>query len=185
MLEQCSCHVKSIPLDETLHARTLRPRLSYSSSLIDSIISDLEEMRRGLSCTNDLLLCGTELFRRNLWEEHLICQTIIALDRIRSKIHDITSLSAIPAVLAPAISLVRTLSSALFKPAPECSQRLCVLAMNLGSIVIDSAILSCANCNFGSSNAESGRLLDEAESMADSEIARRYPNLGSPETDNN
>jgi len=184
MLEQ-ACQVTVISQDEIPHAGTLRPRLDSSFTLIGSIILELENRRCDAAKINDMLLCNgeLELFEEGVADERLICQAIIALDDIRSRIRSISALSAIPATLASAIPAVRMLSSSLFALVPEPSQKLCELSVGLGSIAMDSAILTNAKCDFGLSNIESNRLLDEAKLMADSKIGKRYPNLETAKTD--
>jgi len=176
--------VTVISQDEISHAGTLRPRLDSSFKLIGSIILELENKRCDAAKINDVLLHSdeTELFEENVAGEHLICQAIIALDDIQSKIKSISALSAIPTTLASTIPAIRILSSSLFELAPKPSQKLCELSVSLGSIAMDSAILTNAQCNFGLSNVESDRLLDEAKLMADSKIDKQYPNLETVKT---
>jgi len=184
MSEQ-TCQVTVISQDEISHAGTLRPRLDSSFKLMDSIILELENRRCDAAKTNDMLLRddGFELFEEDVADEHLICQAIIALDDIQSRLKSISALSAIPTTLASTIPAIRILSSSLFELVPEPSQKLCELSVNLGSIAMDSAILTNARCDFGLSNVESNRLLDEAKLMADSKIDKRYPNLETAKTD--
>ncbi len=179
-----TCRVTVISREEIPHAGTLRPRLDSSLRLIGSIIIELEDKRRDVAKVNDVLLCSGEhgSLEDGLSDERLVCQAIIALGAIRSKISGLSALSAIPAALAPAVPAVRALSSGLFGLAPESSQRLCELSVGLGSIVVDSAFLTGTSCNFGLSNAESGRLLDEAKLMADSKIDKQHPNLEGTKT---
>ncbi len=175
----------SIISRDDMHAGTLRPRLDSAHDLAGSVITSLECRLRGIAGTNGILYADPPgLSEDALADERLIRQAVTALEYIRSKIRGIMTLSDIHAALAPAVPAVRILSSDLFEPAPECSQKLCELSACLGSIVMDSAVLTSARCDFGLSNAESGRLLDEAKLMADSKINKRYPNLETVKTDN-
>ena len=178
MFEQ-TCQVTVISQDEISHAGTLRPRLDSSSTLIDSLILQLENKRCDIADINAVLLANDEfeLVEQSIDDERLVCQSIATLDAIQSKIANISALSVIPTTLASAIPAIRILSSSLFELVPDCSQKLCELSVNLGSLVMDSAILTNSNCNFGLSNIESNRLLDEAKLMADSKIDKQYPNL--------
>jgi len=173
------CQIAVISQNRVPHAGTLRPRLDSSSSLIDSIAARLQARRRDLQQINDSLMRdGTpDALESGLGDERLVCQAIGALDAIRARMAGITALHSIPSALSPAVTAVRILSSALFELAPACSKLLCTLSVSLGSIVMDSAILTGANCDFGLSNIESNRLLDEAKLMADSKIDKRHPNL--------
>ena len=61
----------------------------------------------------------------------------------------------IPEVLPTIIPLIRTVSAQLFDIVPNCSQKLSELSVHLGSIVLDSAVLTKARFDFSQSNEES------------------------------
>ena len=189
-----STKITVISQDDVPHAGTLCPRLESSVTLIRSILSQLESKRIDLEKINKSLTSSfvppasnnnhaghlaitTAILEKSLNNQRLVCQAIASLDKISKKLDDISTLSNIPSTLASTIPAIRVLSSSLFQLVPECSQLLCELSVTLGSIVMDSAILTNANCNFGLSNMESNLLLDEAKLMADSEISKQYPNL--------
>jgi hypothetical protein len=73
--------------------------------------------------------------------------------------------------------MIRTVSAQLFDIVPLCSQKLSELSVHLGSIVLDSAVLTKASFDFSQSNKESYIILDEVKLMADSKLSKQYPNL--------
>ncbi len=180
-----ACQVTIVSQGGAPHAGTLRPRLDSSLRLIESITLELEGKRRHAAGAGEAPPCsgGPDLPDDGLPEERLACQTIIALGVIESRINGLSALHMIPAALASAIPAIRALSSSLFELMPGPSQRLCELSVTLGSIVVDSAVLTGASCDFGLYNAESNCLLDEAKLMADSKIGKHHPNLEKVKTD--
>ena len=71
----------------------------------------------------------------------------------------------------------RIASAKLYRFLPSCSHKLSELSLHLGSIVLDSAILTKASFNFSQSNKESAELLDELNLIVDSKLSKQYPNL--------
>jgi hypothetical protein len=73
--------------------------------------------------------------------------------------------------------MMRTVSAQLYTLLPASSQNLSELSVHLGSIILDSAILTEARFDFSRSNIESSLVLNEVKLMVDSKINKQYPHL--------
>ena len=99
------------------------------------------------------------------------------LFQIKKRTGRISDVNSILEVLPTTIPLIRTVSAQLFDIIPNCSRKLSELSVHLGSIVLDSAVLTKARFDFTQSNEESSSLLDKVKLIVDSKISKQYPNL--------
>ena len=163
------------------HSVTIVPRLDYSVNLLDDIIEILEKKRYDLKKSNKPLVADfdeTNNTHLNAIElERIIAFSLEILFLIKKRIERIFGVGSIPEVLPASILLIRTVSAQLFDIVPNCSQKLSALSVHLGSIVLDSAVLTKARFDFSQSNEESSTLLNEVKLMVDSKISKQYPNL--------
>ncbi len=164
------------------HKNTLMPRLVYSVELLETILMQLDKKRTHIGSQNLALYNkNTEQVESNLEESiKLECAVYLAIEslkQIQRRICTIKGIGSITENLASAISVIRILSARLYGYFPEYGHSLCELSSVLGSIVMDSATITEAKFDFGQSNKESQRILDEAKLIADSKINKQYPNL--------
>ncbi len=175
------CDVCTSEYANISHSVTLVPRLEYSVNLLYDIIEILKEKRHDLKKSNRSLVAdfddtdNTHLKAIEL--ELIIAFSLETLSQIKKRIGRISDVNSIPEVLPAAIPMIRTVSAQLFDIVPNCSQKLSELSVNLGSIVLDSAVLTKARFDFSQSNEESSTLLNEVKLMVDSKISKQYPNL--------
>lgn len=159
---------------------TIVPRLQYSNNLLSDIIDILKNKRNELKKLNRHLLdvCnGDNTYLKTLAMERDLLFSLELLTQIQKKINAISGITSIPELLPSVMPIIRIVSAQLFYTLPVCSQKLCELSVYLGSIVLDSAILTKARFDFDKSNAESSIILDKVKLMADSKISKQYPNL--------
>jgi hypothetical protein len=173
----------SIPLEQGTisHSVTLVPRLEYSINLLNGIIEILEEKCSELKESNKSLAWDfDESNKIHLnairLEQIMICSLDILL-HIKQRTGRICGIHNIPEVLPASIPMIRTVSAQLFDIDPLCSQKLSELSVHMGSIVLDSAVLTKARFDFSLSNEESATTIDEVKLMADSKLNKQYPNL--------
>jgi hypothetical protein len=164
------------------HKNTLMPRLVYSVELLEPILMQLDKKRTHIASQNHVLYDKNAEhldsdFEANIKLECDVYLAIESLKQIQRRICTIKGIGSITENLAPAISVIRILSARLYGNFPEYGQSLCQLSSVLGSIVMDSATITEAKFDFGQSNKESQRILDEAKLIADSKINKQYPNL--------
>jgi len=173
----------SVPLEqETIsNSVTLVPRLEYSLNLLNDIIVILEEKHNELKESNkSLVLDFDESDKTHLNAirlEQIIIHSLDIILHIKQRTGCIFGITSIPEVLPASIPMIRTVSAQLFDIIPLCSQKLSELSVHLGSIVLDSAVLTKARFDFSQSNKESAIILDEVKLMADSKLSKQYPNL--------
>lgn len=164
------------------HKNTLMPRFAYSLDLLDTILTQLDKKRTELRRQNLVFYDQTDDafdldFKKLVELEGEVYFAIESLKQIQKRMYSISGIIGITTSLPSAISIVRIISSRLFMHFPNYSQNLCELSSILGSIVMDSATITEAKFDFGESNRESQRILDEAKLIVDSKINKQYPNL--------
>jgi len=175
------CDVGTLEYANISHSVTLVPRLEYSVNLLDDIIEILKEKRHDLKKSNRSLVAdfdetdNTHLKAIEL--ERIIAFSLEILSHIKKRTTRISGVNSIPEILPAVIPMIRTVSAQLFDIVPNCSQKLSELSVHLGSIVLDSAVLTKARFDFSQSNEESSTLLNEVKLMVDSKISKQYPNL--------
>lgn len=162
---------------------TIMPRLEYADGLLAGIIHDLELYKTKLRTSN---MAGTG--NPNAGTQHGIMEqerTVLfatgVLSEVRHRMGAVSGMSSIPGMLIPAIPAVRAVSARLYGTMPACNERLCELSVHLGSIVMDSAVISTARFDFGKFNRESAILLDKVKLITDSKINEQYHNLPIPQ----
>lgn len=175
------CNIDSIGNETISHSVTLVPRLEYSVNLLDAIIDILDVKRYDLKESNRDLVADFDENDESHYDsvklEHTINFSLETLFQIKNKTKTISGVSSIPTVLSSSIPVIRIISAQLFDILPNCSQKLSELSVHLGSIVLDSAVLTKARFDFSQSNDDSTTLLDEVKLMVDSKISKQYPNL--------
>ena len=159
---------------------TIVPRLEYSATILDDIIKILKNKKHDLKKFNSELIDAGEpekiIFHAIEHERTVICSFEI-LTKIKQIIKKISGINSIPENLSATVSMSRIASAKLYQFLPSCSHKLSELSLHLGSIVLDSAILTKASFNFSQSNQESAELLDELNLIVESKISKQYPNL--------
>ncbi|MCY4491222.1 MAG: hypothetical protein OXC46_07140 [Thaumarchaeota archaeon] len=162
---------------------TIVPRLEYSSDLLSEIIHELEQKRINLKKVNHKMLRASKHDSPEVQDaidlEMAVIFCLECLSQIRQMLRSVSGIASIPSLLSPAIPAIRTVSAKLYEVMPSCSQKLCELSVHLGSVVLDSAVISTARFDFRQSNYESATLLDEVKLMAYSKINKQYHNLDS------
>ncbi|MDC4231915.1 MAG: hypothetical protein M8319_06280 [Nitrosopumilus sp.] len=163
------------------HSVTLVPRLQYSINLLDDIIEILTEKRHGLKKLNGFFVTDFDetdvTHLKAIRLEQITVFSLETLSQIKKRIGKISGVTSIPEIIPVSIPVIRTVSAQLFDFLPNCSQKLSELSVHLGSIVLDSAVLTKARFDFSQSNEESATLLNEVKLIVDSKINKQYPNL--------
>ena len=173
----------SVPLEqETIsHSVTLVPRLEYSLNLLTNIVDILETKYREIKESNKSLVLdfdeSDKTHLRAIKLEQIMIHSLDILLHIQMRTGHISGIDSILEVFPASIPMIRTVSAQLFDILPLCSQKLSELSVHLGSIVLDSAVLTKARFDFSQSNKESSIILDEVKLMADSKLSKQYPNL--------
>ncbi|HSB56877.1 MAG TPA: hypothetical protein VLD38_03585 [Nitrosopumilaceae archaeon] len=183
MSGQSNFEVNTVTTDNIIRASTLKPRLDYATNLVDAILDILVQKKYELSKTNlsshakiNESISVSE-FKEHLEPELGISYAIESLRQSRRCLDSVFGLGNIMLVLAPTISIVRTVRSQLFGLLAETDVFLGELSLVLGGLIIDAGQLTGANLDFQEANRQSCRLLDEAKLIADSKIYKQFPNV--------
>jgi len=159
---------------------TIVPRLEYSTDLLHSIVDILKQKKDEIKKLNRNFLeldNDDHTYVKALDFERTIVFSLEILSQIQKKMCSISGINSITALLPSTIPMIRTVSAQLFTLLPACSQSLSELSVHLGSIILDSAILTEARFDFSQSNVESSSVLNEVKLIVDSKLSKQYPNL--------
>ena len=160
---------------------SLSPRLEYSANMLDEAVTIIQTDLAKISDANreEIDDLGPDNPRTALLletEQKVSFSLLVALE-VQKKIHNIHSVHSIIEILPSTIPVIRTISAKLFDILPACSAKLSEISVQLGSIVLDSAILTKASFDFCHSSNEWSSLFDEAKLIADSKLCKQYPNV--------
>ena len=162
---------------DAIHSVALAPRLAYSQRLLgetaDTLSRRLGELRDAGSADSR---GGSEPAEM----ERTILFCLEAIIGARRRLQDVSSMAEISATASPLIPVLRTTSARLSVLLPGCSGRLCELAVHLGSIVLDSAILAKTGVDIKKCGSESAHMLDQAKLITNSKLSKLYPDMISP-----
>ncbi len=174
-------HLDDIQNISISNSVTLVPRLNYSITLLDEIVQMIRKKRNDLKNSNKFLLDVFDESDNSHLERIQLEQTIVfslsVVSEIKKRTQSISDIHNILELLPSSIPMIRIISAQLFEIFPNCSHKLSELSVHLGSIVLDSAVLTKARFDFSQSNDESSTLLDKVKLMADSKISKQYPNV--------
>ncbi len=175
------CNVCALEYANTSRSVTLVPRLEYSINLLNEVVEALEEKSHDLKKLNKSLIVDFDetdnAHLRAIRLEQIMAFSLDALSQIKERTGRISDVTSIPKSLSATIPVIRTISAKLFDIAPVCSQKLSEISVHLGSIVLDSAVLTKARFDFSQSNEEASILLDKVKLMVNSKLSKQYPNL--------
>lgn len=171
--------------NQELSRIAITPRLRYSLSLIDEVIEITEDELQKLHAGNkNFVSCSERIISSNLENERTLFLTCLSLIELKKRIKGIQGVYEVPKTLLLSVPLIRYLSSSLFNQIPICSQKLNELSVSLGSLILDSAIISGASVDLRTATRQSSEFIDEVKLMVNSKINKLYPNLEIKKPDN-
>ena len=176
----CNSNLARIEYVGVSQTVTIVPRLEYSNDLLNNIIDILKRKKTELKKLNRNFLeldDDDHTYVKALDFERTIVFSLEILSQIQKKLNSISGINSITELLPSAIPMMRTVSAHLFNLLPACSQNLSELSVHLGSMILDSAILTEAKFDFSQFNIESSSVLNEVKLIVDSNISKQYPNL--------
>ena len=160
-------NISSLEYETISHSVTIVPRLEYSEKIINEIILILKKKRTEIRKSNKVLF--NEFDEKNkdhknaINLEKTVSFSLETLVQVQKRTKSVSDVQIIPETLSSSIQMIRTISAELFDIVPECSQKLSELSIHMGSIVLDSGVITKARFDFGQSNEESSALLDEVK----------------------
>ena len=176
----CNSNLVKIECVNVSQTVTIVPRLEYSNNLLHHIMDVLKSKKTEIKKLNRNFLeldDDDHTYVKALDFERTIVFSLEILSQIQKRVNSISGISSISELLPATIPMIRTVSAHLFTLLPNCSKHLSELSVHLGSIILDSAILTEARFDFSQFNIESSSVLNEVKLMVDSKISKQYPNL--------
>lgn len=148
---------------EVMRQVALAPRLAYSRQLLEETTVDLARYIQKSSSRP-----------RHPESERILlfCLEVARRAETRLQIHN---MDEIPGMVPPAIWALRAASAQISDHLPECSARLSELAVHLGSIAMDAALLARVDIRYRGS--ESVDMLDSADAAAEIGLRKIYPEI--------
>lgn len=146
----------------------LAPRLDYSRQLLHDVMDTLQR-------------CGTDAERHDdakhslIRRQYTIMFCMDVLDKVRQSLEGIRGMDQIPNIVPPTIGVLRAVGVQLSSEFPHCNNTLCEMAVHLGSVSVDSALLRRIDIKYSGTISED--MIKESRMMAEKKIRRLYPNF--------
>lgn len=164
---------ESKPLSLIQKKREITPRLNYASELLDE---SLKHLNSGISTIEKSLTPSDSTPVESVQTLSLLYGYHEALLQVKQILVASRNINYMPQNLDSAITVLRIVNSSLHEIS-HLSTILIEISFILGSILVDSAILTNSNVNFYDSFRRGKRIVDESKLIADSKINKLYPNL--------
>lgn len=149
----------------------LAPRLSYSKELLRGVMDALQQYNLKINSTED----HTNDDDAAIKQKYTIIFCIEALDRINHTLNKISSMDQIPDMVPPTIGVLRMIGVKISTILPHCNNTLCEMAVHLGSVSVDSALLKGIDIKYQSLTFQD--IIDSAEVSAGKKLQKLYPDL--------
>ena len=115
-----------------IHSVAVAPRLNHCVTIIDRTVSELQ------------VALAAESDSRIRQEMQSSLEAILT---IRDCLGNVSCIDTIPSTLPPVIPVVRAIAARLSPILSSCCNSMCELAIHLGSMIMDSAILAGVQVN--------------------------------------
>jgi division protein CdvB (Snf7/Vps24/ESCRT-III family) len=150
---------------------TLAKLRGKDTDLFNKIVSSVQkrDSARASIYANEL----AELRKMN----RMVTQSRLALEQIMLRLNTITDMGDIVTTLAPATSIVSSLRQSLTGMMPEAENGMSEISSLLSGILVDAGSVSGSSLNFGAANEEAEGVLSEAAAVAESRMARTFPEI--------
>ncbi|MXX21335.1 MAG: hypothetical protein F4Y82_01225 [Cenarchaeum sp. SB0665_bin_23] len=144
----------------------LAPRLSYSRHLLHNVVDTLQECG-----VTDIKYADTE--HAAIKRQYTIIFCMEALAKVGQVLESICGMDQIHDSVPPTISVLRAVGVKLSFEFPQCNNVLCELAVHLGSVSVDSALLQRIGIRYSGDISED--MLRESCVLAERKMRRLYP----------
>ena len=146
----------------------LAPRLDYSKQLLHDVMDTLQR-------------CGIDAEKHDdtkyslIKRQYTIMFCMEALTKVRQALEDIHGMDQIPNIVPPTIGVLRAVGVQLSSEFPHCNNTLCELAVHLGSVSMDSALLRRIDIKYSGTISED--MIKKSRMTAEKKIRKLYPNF--------
>lgn len=145
----------------------LAPRLNYSKQLLCDVMDTLQKCDIATEKYAD-----TE--HMAIKRQHTIVFCMEVLAKVEQVLANIRSMDQIPDSVPPTIGVLRTVGVQISSEFPHCNNTLCELAVHLGSVSVDSALLGRIDIKYLGAISED--ILKSSRILAEKKMRRLYPN---------
>lgn len=146
----------------------LAPRLNYSKQLLRDVMDTLQKCGIDAEKDDDTKY---SLIKR----QYTIMFCMDALAKVRQALESIRGMDQIPNNVPPTIGVLRAVGVQLSSEFPHCNNMLCELAVHLGSVSMDSALLRRIDIKYSGTRSED--MIKKSRMMAEKKIRKLYPNF--------
>ena len=109
--------------------------------------------------------------------EKIVINAKLALEQIALRLKTVTELSGMVSTLAPAVSVLRNVRTAVSGVLPDAGKELEQIGTMLGGIVMDAGKTTGLSLNFETANQDAQKILTEAATIAEQRIKEKFPEL--------
>lgn len=171
----------------------LKPRLDMAARRIEMQINKLDQASERFSQRDKSIFAKVvdayskhdmeraKVFANELAEirkmQKMIMNARLALEQIVLRLRTVTELGDAMTILAPAVSVLKSVKTGLSSFMPEADQELSEIGDLLSGIIIEAGQTTGLTLNFDAANEDAQRILAEAAAVAEQKIKERLPEL--------
>jgi len=109
--------------------------------------------------------------------EKMIFHAKLALEQITLRLKTVTELGDVAVTLLPVVGVIGDIKSGMAAISPQAEKELGEIGNLLSGIVVDAGSATGMSINFESVNEDSAKILDEAQTIAESRMKDTFPEL--------
>jgi division protein CdvB (Snf7/Vps24/ESCRT-III family) len=109
--------------------------------------------------------------------EKMIFHAKLALEQITLRLKTVTELGDVAVTLLPVVGVISDIKTGMAAISPQAEKELGEIGNLLSGIVVDAGAVTGMTINFESVNEDSAKILDEAQTIAESRMKDTFPEL--------
>ena len=109
--------------------------------------------------------------------EKMIFHAKLALEQITLRLKTVTELGDVAVTLLPVVGVISDIKSGMSAISPQAEKELGEIGNLLSGIVVDAGAVTGMTINFESVNEDSAKILEEAQTIAESRMKDTFPEL--------
>ncbi|MGD8505957.1 MAG: Snf7 family protein [Candidatus Bathyarchaeota archaeon] len=173
----------------------LKPRLDYAIKRINIQIQKLDKATDRFSQRDKFIFAkivdayskhdttraqvfATELAQLRKMEQ-MIMHARLALEQIILRLSTVSELGDVVSTLAPTVGVMRSVRNNMTAIFPEAERELGNIGNLLSGIVVDAGQTTGMNIDFQTASDDSQKILNEAATVAEQKVKKRFPELPS------
>lgn len=109
--------------------------------------------------------------------EKVVMHARLALEQVVLRLKTVTELGDMVATLAPAVSVLRNIRTAIAGVLPDAGRELEQIGILLSGIIMDAGHTTGLTLSFGATNEDAQKILTEAATVAEQRMKKKFPEL--------